>query len=499
MTSWLDRLESRADQLVEEHSGEARDFSRYKDDPVGFLRDVLKADPWQKQEEIANAVRDHPLVAVQSANACGKDFVAAGLALWATYAAGFDRIILMSATERQAVEILMLTELHTHFHRAGLPGRLGQSTLRLPGSNKARVIAMVSRDASNLSGFHGERVMVILSEAQGIEAAGWNAALRCAVGQEDRILAYGNPDEPSGTFYDVCRRPDWKRFRISAFDLPTVKGERHIPGMMTAAGIERFRREYGEGSREWMSSVLGLFPETATDSWIDAAAWDACVALSAGPFRANANGLPLTLAFDVARATGGDSSALAVIRGPIVESIETWEGFDLMASANRIDQRCRELGLRKIGDPPPFADPLSWGQTDGRILIDTTGAALGMGILDRLNEKGWPVEQFDFAGKPPFEEGARFANMRAWSYMKVKAFIRDRQIALLDDPLLREEAVGTRYTISGQGAVQIEPKKKLRSRLGRSPDRLDAVVMGLAIGAESATIGGTPEDVYLGF
>src|SRR5438034_6130581 len=43
-------------------------------------------------------------------------------------------------------------------------------------------------------------------------------------------------------------------------------------------------------SREWSSSVLGRFPETATDSWIDAAAWDACVQLAAGPFRANANG-----------------------------------------------------------------------------------------------------------------------------------------------------------------------------------------------------------------
>src|SRR6266550_1805699 len=95
------------------------------------------------------------------------------------------------------------------------------------------------------------------------------------------------------------------------------------------------------------------------------------------------------------------------------------------------------------------------------------------------------------AGKAPNEEGARFANLRAWSYMQVKRMVRDRAVALLNDPLLREEAVATRYTISGQGAVQIGPKKQLRSRLGRSPDRLDAVVMGLAVGAEAATIGGS--------
>jgi hypothetical protein len=55
---------------------------------------------------------------------------------------------------------------------------------------------------------------------------------------------------------------------------------------------------------------------------------------------------------------------------------------------------------------------------------------------------------------------------------------------------LREEALATSYTISGQGAVQIAPKKQLRSHLGRSPDRLDAVVMGLAVGAETVSIGG---------
>ena len=142
--------------------------------------------------------------------------------------------------------------------------------------------------------------------------------------------------------------------------------------------------------------------------------------------------------------------------------------------AGESDQRrALEFGTRKRGDPPAFSDPLALGQVDGKVVVDTTGAALGLGIVDRLREMHWDVEQFDFAGKAPSEEGARFANLRAWSYMQVKRLVRDRSVALLNDPLLREEALATRYTISGQGAVQIGPKKRLRSRLGRSPDRLD--------------------------
>src|SRR5688572_7026502 len=39
--------------LVETHttSVKARDFTRYADDPVGFMRDVLRAAPWSRQEE----------------------------------------------------------------------------------------------------------------------------------------------------------------------------------------------------------------------------------------------------------------------------------------------------------------------------------------------------------------------------------------------------------------------------------------------------------------
>ena len=62
----LRRLERDLGQLVERHE-RARDlteFGAYADDPVAFVREVLKGEPWSKQLEIAEAVRDQPLVVV---------------------------------------------------------------------------------------------------------------------------------------------------------------------------------------------------------------------------------------------------------------------------------------------------------------------------------------------------------------------------------------------------------------------------------------------------
>ena len=69
----LSRLKEQLGDLVQQREGrDLSEYSRYADDPVGFIRDVLKGDPWSMQEEIAEAVRDDPLTVVRSCNAAGK-------------------------------------------------------------------------------------------------------------------------------------------------------------------------------------------------------------------------------------------------------------------------------------------------------------------------------------------------------------------------------------------------------------------------------------------
>ena len=82
------RLQTDLGELIARHepAKSLTDYSRYADDPLGFVRDVLHGDPWERQIEIIEAVRTDPLVAVRSCNSAGKDWTAAQIALWWVYA-----------------------------------------------------------------------------------------------------------------------------------------------------------------------------------------------------------------------------------------------------------------------------------------------------------------------------------------------------------------------------------------------------------------------------
>jgi phage terminase large subunit len=57
-------------------------LERYQTNPVAFCREVLRFEPWSKQREILESVRDHERTAVRSCHGAGKTAVASRVALW---------------------------------------------------------------------------------------------------------------------------------------------------------------------------------------------------------------------------------------------------------------------------------------------------------------------------------------------------------------------------------------------------------------------------------
>ena len=139
----IQRLDSDLGELLARHERgrDLSEFGRYADDPVGFIRDVLHGEPWSRQVEIAEAVRDAPLVVVRSANAVGKDWTAGHLALWWTYARG-GLVLVTGPTERQVVEVVM-GEVAAAFRQAkDLLGDLYRTALRV--GDRAAILAFTS-------------------------------------------------------------------------------------------------------------------------------------------------------------------------------------------------------------------------------------------------------------------------------------------------------------------------------------------------------------------
>jgi len=481
VTATLRRLEADVGELIARHDTArgASEFTQYASDPVGFARDVLRARFWSAQVEIAEAVRDCPLVVVRSGNGAGKDFTAASLALWWVFARG-GLVLLTGPTLRQVREIVM-GEVGRAFGRAGdLPGELYTGALRLGDADGAGILAFTSSESSKLTGFHHKRLLILLTEAQACEGFTYEAALACAVGAESRVLAVGNPLSPSGRFWEACRGPHWHEIAISSLDCPNVvEGTERIPGMMTREGVRRIEEEYGKGSAIYQARVLGEFPEQSAYGlvrlpWLEAAA----ERYESGDMAQEAGREAPVLAVDPAR-FGNDATAVCVRRGPILESITTWRKLDTQETAARVIEQANALGI----NPTTYR----WGSR-GSIVVDAIG--VGGGVVDALRAADYEVTEYN-SGRPPRDK-SRFLNVRAESYWSLARRLESGKVAMPHDAHLWDELMGTTWKPTTTGLIQLEAKDDLRARLGRSPDRADAAVMAFS-GEESRNVWGLVE------
>lgn len=361
-----------------------------------------------------------------------------------------------------------------------LPGDLYELALRVDGAGG--IMAMTSTDSSRLTGFHHPNgVFVVITEAQGVEPHTWEAALANTVGDEDRVLAVGNPLQPGSKFHDVCQSKGWRTFKISAFDHPNLKqGQEVIPGAVTRRFVESVRNDYGEGSSIYRARVLGEFPTDAEDAlverdWLDAAAerWEEAVASG------DRDGLSYRIALDPAR-FGPDETVLAITRGEVLVEFRVWSRRDTMETTGRV----REIIVQLETPAPPrnereavrhYFEP-SEPPRVSRVIVDEVG--LGGGVVDRLKElKTGGVKAFNGARAASRDGRERFANLRAEAFWHIRYLLERRLIALPRDEKLWEELTTIRWAINSAGRIQIEAKDLTRSILGRSPGRADAASM----------------------
>ncbi len=315
-----------------------------------------------------------------------------------------------------------------------------------------------------MSGYHSGHLLVILDEAGGIAREVWAAVDSLLTSENAKVLAIGNP--ASGTEFErVCRSPDWRVLRISAFDCPNLQpGAVQQPWGVTQKWVDEMRRRWGEGSVIYQTKVLGLFPETAIDTLISIAEVERALARSAAE---ECEERP-TIGVDVAR-FGSDETVIYVVRGGAVAHVESWSGQDTMRTAGRVVALARDLGM--------------WIPDAWRIAIDDTG--VGGGVTDRLRELGWGVNAVNFGSKAVGYKGEEtFANRRTELWWDLRTWLREKA-ALADlnpdvKDILRADLCAPKYEMKSDGRVALEPKKRIRDRTGRSPDHGDALALALA-------------------
>ena len=474
----LDRIKEQIGDLLEENPRkyDPKKYRKYRNDPARFIKEVLKGTKiWSRQIEICQSVVDHRNTVVRSSNQLGKDWVAAGISLWWTYAR--SGLVILSGPTLAQVKDICFMEIRRHFNRAGdLPGLLFEQALRIRDIDENMgIVGVTSSESSRLTGRHGGRVLVIVTEGQGVEDWAYEGLRANALGHEDRFLILGNPLFADGKFYRYSHAHNWNAIAISGLEHPNVVHDDPtiIPNGLTREGIAEIVEEYGEDSDVYRYRVLGEFPQSSDNAlvkraWIDQAndLWQKgkLIDKDAGP----------VLAIDPAR-FGVDQTAMVLRYADHVREILCWNKADTMQTVGRIREEMMKRNLGHV-DSRLFGPGLGSDESVP-IVVDEVG--LGSGVLDRLKEEGYDAVGHN--GSTQASNPKRFANKRSEVYWKLRKKLEGGSIALPPDARLTEELLAVRWGLDSGGRIKMESKGDLKSRLGRSPDIADAVAMSLSV------------------
>jgi hypothetical protein len=447
-------------------------------EPVRWVHERRGGETWSKQREVLESIRDHRYTAVVSAHSTGKSHISAEAAThWIDVHPVDDVFVVTTAPSVTQIKAILWRYIKKAKREMNMPGYITEADTpewKMPGATlvgygrKPQDLRNAEEAATAFQGIHAKYVLVIMDEAGGIPAWLWTAVDTLVTSPQNRVLAIGNPDDPSSQFAKVARPgSSWNKIFISAFDTPAFTGEsvsqNLLDRLVSPEWVEERKRTWGVDSPLYISKVLGLFPEVTEEtlfypSWVRAA--------QEADFSSLAISEPGVYGLDVAR-KGANETACYRNRAGMVRQEWISRKEDTMSTAGRAAGVMNE----------------SYGYAP--MHIDTIG--VGGGVFDRLKEQGFPVISFVASERPTTPDAQkRFVNRRAEQWW---AFREGMEQGLYDlppdgeDDQLISQLLSIKYRIRSDGRILIESKDEMEARGMPSPDRADAVMQSTVGGA----------------
>jgi hypothetical protein len=507
----------------------ANNFPRvFEASPDFFFEKILGVRPWDKQLEIALAVRDYRETAVFSCHAAGKTWVASKIALWFMFSYPGSIVITTAPTYRQ-VKDLLWREIRTSFDRAIFKPVKKANTTNLNFATDWYSIGLSTNDPDKFQGYHATsgHLLVIADESAGIEELIFEAVDAVLTTPDTRLLMIGNPTSSSGRFYKAFRQPGVKKIQIKAWDTPNfvhnnIKSPEDLcaiydppadmseedlqkwqepqlphpnPRLLSPVAAHQMIHKFGIESPWFQSRVEAIFPDQGEDtliplSWIERAMtkkrregdWE----LVGPPTESEPAGEKKwiegitrgdpRIGVDPAR-FGDDRTVILYREGHNVRDVRAYRKENTIQTADRVKYNLRQHNIR----------------SNGRVAVDG-GGGYGGGVVDNLvawlddpeqiNE-GYrvPVSEVMVAKPPTHDPYGRFYNLRAQLYWELRTLFEENKIAIPDTALgeeLANELSQIKFVVMPGGKIKIEEKAEMKKRLLRSPDLADALMISYA-------------------
>lgn len=417
---------------------------------LGFDSATRRSDGSPYQDEILSAVSNSPRVAIVSGHGCGKSRTLAALALWWLVTRPYSRVAIVAPQFDRQIRGVLFAEIRKLVRRAkkALPVTVQSGVVVVNGYGAEWQIAgLPATEPSRLEGQHSDGgLLLVLDETKGVNQEVFDALQGALTGGDDsRLVVASTPGGVSGPFYRACadNRGFWKVIRLSSEDSSIVSPQ----------WVADRAAEWGPESALFATRVQGVFADAGEGQLFSLSLLEAATARTI-----EGNGA-IKLGVDVARSVAGDQNAVCVVNNGRVERFSLWRSPDLMATVQRVVHEAT-------------------GAKPNRIYVDEGG--VGGGVVDRLRQLRLPVEAVNFGGAAI--DSARFKNKRAELYWTLRELLEAGTVSLPDDDELITDLAAIRFTFDQAGKVLIEPKDEARRRLGRSPDRADALVLAVGDG-----------------
>lgn len=416
-------------------------------------------EPWQM--EVAQAIDNGLLtpneaiqIAVASGHGIGKSAFVSWLILWAISTMVDTRGVVTANTETQ-LKTKTWAEL-AKWHRLFIAKQFFTLTATAIYSSNEKYertwrIDMVPWSVHHteaFAGLHnkGKRIVLIFDEGSILPFQIWEVAEGALTDEDTEIIwaVFGNPTQATGRFKDCFGRfkHRWNTHQIDSRSVALTNKKQ----------IDEWIADYGLDSDFVKVRVRGMFPNISAKQFYSVADLDAAFGKVLRPEQFNF--APKIITVDPAW-EGDDAMEIGLRQGL---------SFKILRTISKNDNDIQVAGIIAQIEDDEKADA---------VFID---GGYGTGIISagRTWGRNWQIVWFSEKSNNP-----GCINKRAQMAQDAKRWLKDGG-ALPDDKELYEAILCPETVPRTDGMIQLESKKELKKRLGRSDGKFDCWILSFA-------------------